>query len=353
MRAVCPRCAEDPCLCSTVQDDRLELVGEESPNLSSGKKRAAPAVPARGPQSKHWVFTVNNYTCILLDLPTPASYVVFQEEIGEQGTAHIQGYVQFVSKVRGSTVTKLISESFGHGARTAAANGSDEQNRTYCTKEEGRLGGPYEYGARQAIAGGKGGRSDLMMVKRDLDAGKSMKMISNDHFGAFIRYARGLKEYKRINTQPRSSPPEIIVYIGPSGTGKSRAALDENPGAYWFPAGGKWWDDYDGESCCVIDEMYGHRFAFSFLLQLLDRYPMKVETKGGFVEFTSTRIVMTSNQEPEDWYDGERTHQMVWAENPLNRRLRDYARIVRTGVVHRRVRQRVIPVEDEAFGQPQ
>ena len=127
---------------------------------------------------------------------------------------------------------------------------------------------------------------------------------------------------------------EIICYIGPSGTGKSRAAREAYPQAYWGPKG-KWWDGYCGQETVIVDEMYGHRFSFSELLQLLDRYPFQVETKGGVRQFTSRRIVFTSNQHPEDWYNAERTHQMRWAENPLYRRLREYGRIIQTGEVHR------------------
>lgn len=127
---------------------------------------------------------------------------------------------------------------------------------------------------------------------------------------------------------------EIICYIGPSGTGKSRAAREAYPQAYWGPKG-KWWDGYCGQETVIVDEMYGHRFSFSELLQLLDRYPFQVETKGGVRQFTSRRIVFTSNQDPQDWYNAERTHQMRWAENPLYRRLREYGRIIYTGEVHR------------------
>jgi len=141
---------------------------------------------------------------------------------------------------------------------------------------------------------------------------------------------------------------EIIIIVGPSGTGKSRKARADYPTAYWGPRG-KWWDGYTGQETVVVDEMYGHRMPFTDLLQLLDRYPYQVETKGGVQQFTSKRIVFTTNQNPEDWYDAERTHQCDWANNPLNRRIREYGKIIITGQVHRQAQSFVRQDLDSAI----
>lgn len=66
-----------------------------SSTKSGNTRQISPAV--------HWCFTYNNYdeTSIkdLLDKLSSSKYV-FQEEIGEQGTPHLQGYVAFNKKVR-------------------------------------------------------------------------------------------------------------------------------------------------------------------------------------------------------------------------------------------------------------
>jgi len=172
-------------------------------------------------------------------------------------------------------------------------------------------------------------------IRGRIDRGDQEVDIAQDHFGSWVRYHRGFREYRRMRQleRLRDWPMEIVCLIGPSGTGKSRKAREDYPDAYWGPKG-KWWDGYCGQETVVVDEMYGHRFGFSDLLQLLDRYPYQVETKGGVAQFVSRRIVFTSNQHPQDWYNAERTHQGDWAENPLNRRLREYGRIIFTGAVH-------------------
>ena len=38
---------------------------------------------------------------------------------------------------------------------------------------------------------------------------------------------------------------------------------------------------------------------------VIDRYPMKVEVKGAYVELSATRYVFTSNKHPREWYSPE------------------------------------------------
>lgn len=133
---------------------------------------------------------------------------------------------------------------------------------------------------------------------------------------------------------------DIIVVYGPTGVGKTRWAWDMFPAAYSAPQKG-WFDGYSGEETVIIDEMYGSRYSWSFLLQLLDRYRMLVPFKGGFHQFTSKRIVMTSNVHPEEWYKQSVT-KVVWADSPLKRRI---TRLVHFTQFHRGAGLDLHPVE--------
>lgn len=93
-----------------------------------------------------------------------------------------------------------------------------------------------------------------------------------------------------------------IVYVGPTGTGKSHRAWKEaGYAAYSKCPRTKWWSSYQNQENVVIDEFRGV-VDISHLLRWLDRYPVHVETKGSSVPLCAKRFWLTSNLLPEYWY---------------------------------------------------
>lgn len=130
--------------------------------------------------------------------------------------------------------------------------------------------------------------------------GSSELSLADEDFSTWARNFRALERYRRLCTKPRNEECNVIVIQGPTGTGKSRYAMDTYPGAYWKQRG-NWWDGYSSEEVVIIDEFYGW-LPFDTLLRLCDRYPLLVESKGGQLQFVATTIVFTTNQVPEKWY---------------------------------------------------
>lgn len=77
-----------------------------------------------------WCFTLNNYSDLITDIDGSKRWVI-GEEIGEQGTKHLQGYVEYEKRIRFSSVKKSLPD----GCHIEPANGSPEQNYKYCTKD--------------------------------------------------------------------------------------------------------------------------------------------------------------------------------------------------------------------------
>lgn len=85
--------------------------------------------------AKNWVFTINNYTeNDEMKLETMFehghfNYIVYGREIGEQnGTPHLQGYVQFKKKLRLAQARTFISPR----ARLDISRGSPDMASRYC-----------------------------------------------------------------------------------------------------------------------------------------------------------------------------------------------------------------------------
>lgn len=95
-----------------------------------------------------------------------------------------------------------------------------------------------------------------------------------------------------------------MVYWGPTGVGKSRRAWEESGDqTYSKDPRTKFWCGYDGQRHVIIDEFRGS-IDISHILRWLDRYPVRVETKGGSRPLMAEKFWFTSNIHPGEWYPG-------------------------------------------------
>lgn len=254
--------------------------------------------------ARNYCFTWNNPEGILtLDsFDGLASYLVYSEELGANNTYHLQGYVELNRVARITQLYRLVP------AHYEVRRGSQKQAIAYCKKnDETTIDGPYEYGEPKA----QGERSDLTQIKAEIDAGASEGTIWEDWFAQSVRYHRSFKEYRFIRDQqhPRTEFNELSLFIGGTGLGKSHAARELYPEAYWPSRPSSkgstfWWDGYTGQDTVVLDEFYGW-LSFDILLRLCDKYPLMLQCKGYTVVCKVTRVIITSNTRPSRWYKAD------------------------------------------------
>jgi hypothetical protein len=83
--------------------------------------------------AKNWCFTINNYESSDMEKLEKMfehghfNYLIFGEEVGEEGTPHLQGYVQMKKKMRLNQVKKFISPR----AHLDLSRGSPNQASVY------------------------------------------------------------------------------------------------------------------------------------------------------------------------------------------------------------------------------
>lgn len=164
--------------------------------------------------ARRFVFTLNNPKGLLDDASLQtwgATYLVYQEEVGENGTHHLQGYIEMPKSVRFTHFKGL------EGAHFEKAFGTAQQCEEYCSKEETRVGGPYRFGK---LSEGKGHRTDLLLLRNAIRDGKRGRDLFDDDevAGSAIMYGRGVDAMVRAYSValPRDDI-RVILHYGPPG----------------------------------------------------------------------------------------------------------------------------------------
>lgn len=239
-------------------------------------------------------------------------YMIFQREVCPQtGKDHIQGYIHFEGQKRRTTIGTLL------GVKPEAfqlARGTPGENRTYCSKDESRKEGflTFEHGQ---CPGGQGARSDL---KKFTDAIKEtgLKRAIEEYPSTYIKYPRGAESLDKFHKRQRTEGVirdglQVWVMWGTPSSGKSHWAVEFDPGNYFVlpdqsGSGTTWFDDYDGEKTLIIDDHEGRLIPLATLKRICDKYPMQVQTKGGYVPAEWTTVIITSNYHPQSWYPNDK-----------------------------------------------
>ena len=146
-------------------------------------------------------FTINNYSDLDVTMCREAvgqcgiKYIIFGKEVGEQGTPHLQGYMQ-----TNHDKFDRFKHRFGRGIHLEKQKGSSDEARDYCKKE----GDWVEFGQYEHIAGRKerqGKRKDLEEVHELVKSGKTYDEICETHFDTCAKYSRFIKEQVKKQEQ--------------------------------------------------------------------------------------------------------------------------------------------------------
>lgn len=280
-------------------------------------------------QHKNWMFTINNPTTG--DDPIPLDLIkacVWQKEMGKDKTPHLQGYIELKQRLRMANVKSKIS--FLSRSHLELRRGSRQQARDYCTKEDSRIEGPWAFGdislTEPVKDGDQGRRSDLEEVAKRIRSGIRVENLPEEFDSKIIRYSKGLKFLETMISKsgvPSWRKLQVIVMWGPTGTGKTRKAIELAGLDYYMliKSNGKqlWFDGYMGQKTLIMDEFRSSWCPFEVLLRILDGHPYCPEQKGGHVCAAWTTVYITSNVDPNTWYSDAK----IPDQSPLFRRITD------------------------------
>lgn len=272
-------------------------------------------------QARRWCFTWNNYPGTAFEDLKVLKYkflICGLEIAPTTGTPHIQGYVEFTGGTRFSTLKKKGPKQI----RWMICSGSQQQNIDYCSKgeqpkeewEKYRTTGP-NYGLNADVytdgeAGEQGKRNDIVEATQMITEGASMRSVAASLPSTFVKYHKGLEKFEYLLQQEKAESElrtnlRVEYWWGDAGTGKTRTAWEENPGAFMVSEGltGFWWTGYRGQKTVIMDEFRGN-IPLGQLLRILDIYPVQVSIHGGSTFLAASKIIITSNLPLEDIYSG-------------------------------------------------
>jgi len=160
-----------------------------------------------------------------------------------------------------------------------------------------------------------------MLYNDTLDKAKAgdLDSINSKHY---IQYFGTIRKIKTLSMK---IPPDLTWksghqpnqwFFGPTGTGKSYRARQENPGFY-LKMNNKWFENYEDEDVILIEDVgKSHDWMGDFLKIWADRYGFRAEVKQCSVVLRPQKIVVTSNYDPRDLWPDPCIHE------PLMRRFK-------------------------------
>lgn len=253
-------------------------------------------------KARNLCFTLNNWTeDELTEIKNIKSvrYLIIGKEVGDSGTSHLQGYIEFENPRTLNAIYKINPRIHWEKRRGTAKQASD-----YCKKENnfeeiGEL-------TRQ------GERTDLTELKEQIMAGeKKVDDVILENPETYHQYGRTLEKIEDLKMAKvfRTEMTECVWIVGKTGVGKSHAAFENySPETHYVkPHDGSWWDGYKQQDTVIFNDFRGD-IQYGFLLELIDKWPVSVNRRNRMpIPFISKKIIITSVLEPQDVYPNVNT----------------------------------------------
>jgi hypothetical protein len=239
-------------------------------------------------QSRSWILTL------------PQSEYSQLEEGAKSGYKHWQVYIENDGPIKFSTLRNKFPK--GH---YEVRRGSRADAYNYCTKADTAQGVRIENGKIDLTADA-GERTDLQELRYlVLIEGQSPAdiLISNPGANRYYKYLQQLYFEFQSKKFSRSLRDVKVHYLwGPAGSGKTSGLWNHYQGDFYRVSDYQHpWDAFNGESVLVLDE-YRYQLHFSFLLDVLDRFPLQLPARYNNRWASWNEVWIVSNISLDDQY---------------------------------------------------
>lgn len=284
--------------------------------MAKSKQKTSKSRPRESPK-KQWCFTLNNPTIPiqeLLDvLKVHCDYVVIGDELSSTGTPHYQGYIDLKKKQRITTVSLLFAPSKPH-LESKSNNSTPFQAAEYCKKDAKYV----EFGIPPKAGQKKNPSKSLNMICSAIKDGSTIEEAMQIDPATYVRNYRGLLEYQsRLTQVPIMRDMECHFFYGPTGVGKSHYCFDKYPQLYRKAIGKcMWMDGLESTHTVVFFDEFVGQYPRNDILMVTDKYPCRVEVKGGYRQLLCNLMLFASNKHPSTYYEdwkGSEEHLRAFA----------------------------------------
>ena len=240
-------------------------------------------------------------------------YYCFSFEIGlREKTPHIHIFFYFKNAKAGKTVKKHFPT-----AHVEYCSGSIDENVDYIAKtgkwqedekEKTKIEGTFFQNKERPNEKGQGARSDLEVIKKLIDQGKTpTEILEEDVNNYFYQKFIGEMYYnKKCSETPIKRDVNVVVHTGIAGSGKTNVLTKLNEQDLFIGAdySSALFDGYEAQGILFLDEFRG-QIPYNQLLIILDGYKMPIHARyyNKFALWNDVHI--TSVIPIEEWYKNE------------------------------------------------
>lgn len=143
-------------------------------------------------RNRNYAFTWNNYNKQSLENlkklnESQINFIIFGHEVGEKGTPHLQGYVEFTQGITLIQCKKRLDPTNGSKSpvHVEVAKGNRQQNVEYCSKEG-------DFYLNQFKEKHQGKRTDWIKIKELIDDTQDFAAVANEYPEQAIKYHSGI-----------------------------------------------------------------------------------------------------------------------------------------------------------------
>lgn len=312
----------------------------------------------------YWIEEKDEVTGIVTRNPEPEfdfahiQYVICQYELSPTtNLLHIQGYLELTSVRR---LPKGVQDAVFFTQKTPAnaelrkkihierRQGTQDEAIAYCRKLDTRAypnREPFSWGQPHIFNQGR--RTDISLLihsvqeemeKKDEPTSVLYRVAAGPNRNSVAKYLNFTKmmqdELATQQSQRELRNPDVIVFWGPTGTGKSRYVFEKVRRSNYYKVdaalvqnGNLWFENFNRQTILWIDESI-HKIDPASLLQFLDVYPVMLNKKGGHAWATWHIVFITTNFPKEEWFSNS-TQQHT--KDALYRRITQYTHVTHLG----------------------